>query len=337
MVLAPWIAAELALDGLQLGIMRCGLVGALLHVLCLFGGIVLLYFDRRRAAAEVAAVFLAANLVLTVITLLVGPRSYGLGYPLAALLGCAWAYHRLEQTLDDLEYLTFAAQPMAPEASAVESSPPRPPDGTALGGRGHAGGGPAGPARGRHRLSAAPRALGGLPRRRRAHAAAAARLLRAAALPRGVREHAAGRRAGGGDRQRDRGAAGAAHRALPLPGPHAGHGAGRAPARDPALRGRGGLPADPGAERRGEPAAAGARGLHDPVHGGPSRGGAGAEPPLLSRSSCSTPRPRSPGSTARSRRRPRTSAARGCASSVGCCCRWPCRATRRAPCSRSSA
>jgi uncharacterized membrane protein len=122
MVLAPWIAAELALDGLQLGIMRCGLVGALLHVLCLFGGIVLLYFDRRRAAAEVAGVFLAGNLVFTVITLVVGPRSYGLGYPLAALLGCAWAYHRLEQTLDDLEYLTFAAQPMAPAASAVESS-----------------------------------------------------------------------------------------------------------------------------------------------------------------------------------------------------------------------
>jgi polysaccharide biosynthesis protein PelG len=123
MVLAPWIAAELGLDGLQLGIMRCGLVGALLHVLCLLGGIVLLYFDRRRAAAEVAAVFLLANLVFTVITLLLGPRSYGLGYPLAALVGTAWAYHRLEQTLDDLEYLTFAAQPMAPEASAVESSP----------------------------------------------------------------------------------------------------------------------------------------------------------------------------------------------------------------------
>lgn len=41
----------------------------------------------------------------------------------AALLGCAWAYHRLEQALEDLEYLTFAAQPMAPEASAVEASP----------------------------------------------------------------------------------------------------------------------------------------------------------------------------------------------------------------------
>jgi uncharacterized membrane protein len=122
MALAPWIAAGLGLDGLQLGILRCGLVGALLHVLCLFGGIVLLYFDRRRAAAEVAGVFLAGNAVFTVITLLVGPRSYGLGYPLAALLGCVWAYHRIEQTLDDLEYLTFAGQPMAPEASTVESS-----------------------------------------------------------------------------------------------------------------------------------------------------------------------------------------------------------------------
>jgi len=55
-----------------------------------------------------------------------------------------------------------------------------------------------------------------------------------------------------------------------------------------------------------------------------------------SRSSCSTPRPRSPGSTARSRRRPRTSAARGCGSSAACCCRWPCRGTWRARCSRSS-
>jgi uncharacterized membrane protein len=124
MVLAPWIGAALGLDRLQLGILRCGLVGALLHVLCLFGGIVLLYFDRRRAAAEVAAVFLLANGILTVITLVLGPRVYGLGYPLAALLGCAWAYHRLEQTLDDLEYLTFAAQPLAPEVPAVESRHP---------------------------------------------------------------------------------------------------------------------------------------------------------------------------------------------------------------------
>lgn len=49
------------------------------------------------------------------------PGRYGLGYPLAALLACAWAYDRLE-TLEDLEYLTFAAQPMAQEVSAIEAS-----------------------------------------------------------------------------------------------------------------------------------------------------------------------------------------------------------------------
>ncbi|MGH7349686.1 MAG: exopolysaccharide Pel transporter PelG, partial [Candidatus Rokuibacteriota bacterium] len=98
MAAAPWIASALGLEPLQIGILRCGLVGAFLHVLCLFGGIVLLYFDRRRAAAEVAGVFFLANGVFTAATLLLGPRAYGLGYPLAALLGCAWAYRRLEQT-----------------------------------------------------------------------------------------------------------------------------------------------------------------------------------------------------------------------------------------------
>jgi uncharacterized membrane protein len=124
MVLAPWIAAGFSLDRLQVSILRCGLVGALLHVLCLFGDIVLLYFDRRRAAAEVAAVFFVANGVLTVATLLLGPRAYGLGYPLAALLACAWAYRRLEETLEDLEYLTFATQPMSSEEPVVEPSYP---------------------------------------------------------------------------------------------------------------------------------------------------------------------------------------------------------------------
>jgi uncharacterized membrane protein len=77
---------------------------------------------RRRLTAK-APLFLAANAAFTVVTVLLGPRSYGLGYPLAARFRCAWADHRLEQTLDDLEYLTFAAQSMAPETSAVGSSP----------------------------------------------------------------------------------------------------------------------------------------------------------------------------------------------------------------------
>jgi len=53
------------------------LVGAALHILALFGTIILLYFDRRRDAAEVSAVFFVANLVLTAVTLWAGPRFYG--------------------------------------------------------------------------------------------------------------------------------------------------------------------------------------------------------------------------------------------------------------------
>jgi uncharacterized membrane protein len=126
MVVAPWLTGTLGMDRLQAGILRVGLVGAVLHALTLFGGITLLYFDRRRAAAEVAGVFFVGNLVLTQATLVLGARAYGLGYPLAALLACGWAYHRLEQAIEDLEYLTFASQPMVPEAEPAEPSRPVP-------------------------------------------------------------------------------------------------------------------------------------------------------------------------------------------------------------------
>ena len=114
MVLAREIAAVMGFEPIQVGIFRLALVGAFLHILTLFGTIVLLYFDRRRAAMEVSAVFLAANLVLTVASPLLGPRFYGQGYLLAALAACAWTCVRVEQTFDDLEYLTFASQPIEP-------------------------------------------------------------------------------------------------------------------------------------------------------------------------------------------------------------------------------
>ena len=101
----------------QLGIFRAALVGATLHVFALFLTIVLLYFDRRRIGLEVAGVFLIANTTLTLASLALGPRAYGFGYALAALVTCAWAYHRLEQTFADLEFLTFAAQPLAPKTA----------------------------------------------------------------------------------------------------------------------------------------------------------------------------------------------------------------------------
>jgi uncharacterized membrane protein len=63
-----------------------------------------------------------ANLTLTLASLFLGPRFYGQGYALSALLACGWAYLRLEQTLRDLEFLTFASKPLAPAAELVASA-----------------------------------------------------------------------------------------------------------------------------------------------------------------------------------------------------------------------
>jgi uncharacterized membrane protein len=115
--LAPQLGRALDLDGVQVAILRAALVGAALHALALFGTIVLLYFDRRRAALEVTALFFAANLGLTLATTVLGPRVWGHGYALAALAACLLACQRLSATLDDLEYLTFASQPLEPDAA----------------------------------------------------------------------------------------------------------------------------------------------------------------------------------------------------------------------------
>ena len=116
---APQLGRLAALEPLQVGILRAALLGAPLHILALFGTIILLYFDRRQAALEVSAVLLAGNAGLTLVSLALGPQFHGQGYALAALAACLWAYRRLEQTLADLEYLTFASQPMVPERREV--------------------------------------------------------------------------------------------------------------------------------------------------------------------------------------------------------------------------
>jgi len=117
MILAPTIAHALAMAPTQVSILRAALVGAVLHALALFQMIILFYFDRRRAAVEVSAVFFLANAGLTLLTIAIGDVAYGQGYALAALLAAGWAYYRLEGTLDDLEYLTFASQPMISDAA----------------------------------------------------------------------------------------------------------------------------------------------------------------------------------------------------------------------------
>ncbi|HEV8614130.1 MAG TPA: exopolysaccharide Pel transporter PelG [Methylomirabilota bacterium] len=115
--LAPVVGEAFAFEPLQVSMLRTLLVGAVPHVLTLFGVVLLLYFDRRRQALLAIAAFGAINAAGTAITLVLGPAWYGLGFAGAALASCLLTQRFLAQTLDDLEYLTFAAQPLAPRVS----------------------------------------------------------------------------------------------------------------------------------------------------------------------------------------------------------------------------
>lgn len=109
-----WFAPELArmagLPPFAGHTLRFACIGAFCHVLLLLTILVLLYFDRRRAALRTSLAFLLANTLLAMWSVAVGPYSYGLGYAVAGLGALVWAVLELRHTLNNLEYLTFAQQ-----------------------------------------------------------------------------------------------------------------------------------------------------------------------------------------------------------------------------------
>jgi uncharacterized membrane protein len=111
-VAAPALGETLGFERLQVSILRTLLIGALPHALAAFGIVLLLYFDRRRMALEVSAVFFATNAGATILSIALGPAWYGLGFAIAALASSLLAQHHLTRAMDELEYITFATQPM---------------------------------------------------------------------------------------------------------------------------------------------------------------------------------------------------------------------------------
>ncbi len=103
----PQFLAGIGISFSQLGMIRLGLLGAFFHSGFLFLMILLAYFDARRAALALAALFLAANAVLTWVSLKLGFRFYGYGYFLSALIAFAAAFITTDYFLRRLPYQTF--------------------------------------------------------------------------------------------------------------------------------------------------------------------------------------------------------------------------------------
>lgn len=97
----------LSIPVLQLGIFRFGVLGALFHVLLMFVGIVLAYFDLRKIVLLVQVIYLLLNGLLSWATMELGFAWYGYGYFLASLITFVIAYGLCAWNVGRLPFLTF--------------------------------------------------------------------------------------------------------------------------------------------------------------------------------------------------------------------------------------
>jgi uncharacterized membrane protein len=113
LIFAPTLVDLAKLSPIQVPLFRIVLIGSFLQILLCINVIILFYFDLRRAVLMVSIVFVAANAGLSILSIVLGFAYYGYGYTYACLIALMAAFHQLHINVRDLEYLTFAQQPVA--------------------------------------------------------------------------------------------------------------------------------------------------------------------------------------------------------------------------------
>ncbi len=93
-------------------------VGVLLHI------VLLLYFDLQREAAIVAGFFAVSSGFLSICTLHLGLRFYGLGYLLAALQSLILGIYLLDKRLNSMEFIIFRKNALISMADLPEEPIP---------------------------------------------------------------------------------------------------------------------------------------------------------------------------------------------------------------------
>ena len=74
--------------------------------------IILLYFDDRKGACIGATMFTVLSILLSILTLFTGIRTWGIGFLAAGLLSSVYIMIRLRRYLERLEYHVFCEQPL---------------------------------------------------------------------------------------------------------------------------------------------------------------------------------------------------------------------------------
>jgi uncharacterized membrane protein len=110
---APELVQAANLIPLQIPLLRICLIGAFLQVSLSMGVIVLFYFDLRKKVLAVTLFFLASNWLFSYVSTQLGFAFYGYGYCYSCLLSLLLAYKLISDSINDLEFITFAKQPLA--------------------------------------------------------------------------------------------------------------------------------------------------------------------------------------------------------------------------------
>jgi uncharacterized membrane protein len=104
---APRLMDLLHLNYSQYGIFRLGAIGAGFHVMLLFLGIVLAYFEMHRVVLACYTLFLVLNAGFALLTLHLGFPWYGWGYLMAAALSFLATFFAAAAYLGRLPYVSF--------------------------------------------------------------------------------------------------------------------------------------------------------------------------------------------------------------------------------------
>ncbi|MBK24382.1 MAG: hypothetical protein CME70_10330 [Halobacteriovorax sp.] len=112
-----WYFSEQILNFLHLPSMmepmfKYGVIGAYLQILFLVLNIILLYFKQAKQAAFNYGIFFVTNTVFSLISTKLSIQFFGLGYLLSCLITLIVTFVTLNQTLGQLNYLTFMRQPL---------------------------------------------------------------------------------------------------------------------------------------------------------------------------------------------------------------------------------
>ncbi|MDA1278180.1 MAG: exopolysaccharide Pel transporter PelG [Verrucomicrobia bacterium] len=116
----------LQLGAVQSGVLQVSLVGLFLLVIFLALQTILFYLDKRFDAMLCCLIFTVVNGGVTTLSISVGERMYGVGFLMAAATAVITAALMVNHHLKDLEYDTFAMQPLygAPESALSQAAPP---------------------------------------------------------------------------------------------------------------------------------------------------------------------------------------------------------------------